>query len=341
MKFNALEISKRLDGSVEGDASVTIQSLSRIEDAEEGSLSFLAHNKYLPHLSKTKASAVLVSNDLQLDDAVGTTLIRVKDAYAAFTQLLIYWSEEKKKQQQQQGIHATAVIDPSVKLGEDVFIGPYVCIGANSTLESGVRIEAHCVIGAHVTIKQNTQLHPRVTVLDETEIGSNCILHAGVVLGSDGFGFAPQEKKAYLKIPQLGKVIIKNNVEIGANTTVDRATLGATLIGEGVKLDNLVQIAHNVEIGAHTVIAAQTGVAGSSKVGSRCVIGGQVGIVGHLTLGDGVQIQGQTGVIKNIPDGGVVQGTPAIDYKSFYKSYALFKRLPTLESRLAQLEKNK
>ena len=232
-------------------------------------------------------------------------------------------------------------MDSSAQIAEDAYLGPYVCIGSNSIVESGVQIHSHCVIGDNVKIKKGTLLNPRVSIMDDTEIGSNCILHSGVVIGSDGFGFAPQDQKAYLKIPQLGKVIIKNNVEIGANTTIDRATLGATIIGEGVKLDNLVQIAHNVEIGEHTVIAAQTGIAGSSKVGSRCVIGGQVGIIGHLTLGDGVQIQGQTGVIKNIPDGRAVQGTPAVDYKSFYKSYTLFKRLPTIETRLSRLEKNK
>jgi UDP-3-O-[3-hydroxymyristoyl] glucosamine N-acyltransferase len=339
MNLTALQISEKLDGTVEGDAKVSIQSLSRIEDAEAGSISFMAHNKYLPYLSKTKASAVLISNDLKVEEAVSTTLIRVKDAYAAFTQLLIGWSEDKSNKIQ--GVHKSAIVESSAQIAADVFLGPYVCIGSNCVVESGVQIHAHCVIGDNVKIEKGTLLYPRVSIMDDTEIGSNCILHSGVVVGSDGFGFAPQDQQAYLKIPQLGKVIIKNNVEIGANTTIDRATLGATLVGEGVKLDNLVQIAHNVEIGEHTVIAAQTGVAGSSKVGSRCVIGGQVGIIGHLTLGDGVQIQGQTGVIKNIPDGHAVQGTPAIDYKSFYKSYAIFKRLPTIESRLSRLEKNK
>ena len=339
MNLTALEISEKLGGTIEGNDKVSIRSLSRIEDAEAGSISFMAHHKYLPYLSKTKASALLISNDLKINEAVSTTLIRVKDAYAAFTQLLIVWSADKADKKK--GIHKTALVDSSAQIAEDAYLGPYVCIGSNSIVESGVQIHSHCVIGDNVKIKKGTLLNPRVSIMDDTEIGSNCILHSGVVIGSDGFGFAPQDQKAYLKIPQLGKVIIKNNVEIGANTTIDRATLGATIIGEGVKLDNLVQIAHNVEIGEHTVIAAQTGIAGSSKVGSRCVIGGQVGIIGHLTLGDGVQIQGQTGVIKNIPDGRAVQGTPAVDYKSFYKSYTLFKRSPTIETRLSRLEKNK
>jgi UDP-3-O-[3-hydroxymyristoyl] glucosamine N-acyltransferase len=208
-------------------------------------------------------------------------------------------------------------------------------------LEEGVQVHAHSVIGADVQIKKRTHLHPRVTLLDQTKIGAHCILHSGVVIGSDGFGFAPQGQNSYLKIPQIGNVIVHDHVEIGANTTIDRATLGSTVIQEGVKLDNLVQIAHNVEIGKNTVIAAQTGIAGSTKIGAHCVIGGQVGIAGHLTLGDGVQIQGQTGVIKNIPSGKAIQGTPAVEYKSYYKSYALFKRLPSIESRLSSLENNR
>ncbi|MDA8947592.1 UDP-3-O-(3-hydroxymyristoyl)glucosamine N-acyltransferase [Flavobacteriaceae bacterium] len=339
MNLSALEISKKLKGTIEGNAKVMIHSLSRIEDAEEGSISFLSHNKYLPFLEKTKASAVLISDNLELSHGVSTTLIRVQDAYAAFTQLLIGWSQDKKKKLK--GIHATAIVDPSAQISPKAYIGPFVCIGEQTIVEDGAQVQSHTVIGDHVKIQKNTFISSRVSILDESEIGANCIIHDGVVVGSDGFGFAPQKDQAYLKIPQLGKVIIRDNVEIGANTTIDRATLGATIIGEGVKLDNLVQIAHNVEIGSHTVIAAQTGVAGSTKIGSRCVIGGQVGIIGHLTLGDGVQIQGQTGVIKNLADGSTVQGTPAIDYKSFYKSYAIFKSLPSMESRLSLLEKNK
>lgn len=339
MKLSAFEISKKLNGTVVGDAKVNIHSLSRIENAKEGSITFLAHTKYLSFLEKTNASVVLISNDLELKQKISTTLIRVQDPYAAFTQLLIEWSRDKNPKRQ--GIHPTAIVDPSATLGQDVFLGPYVCVGANSVLEDGVQVYSHSVIGNNVIILKNTVLHPRVSVLNDSQIGVNCILHSGAVIGSDGFGFAPQNNKEYLKIPQLGNVVINDNVEIGANTTIDRATLGSTTIGEGVKLDNLVQIAHNVEIGCHTVIAAQTGIAGSSKIGARCVIGGQVGVIGHLKLGDGVQIQGQSGVIKNIPDGKAVQGTPAMDYKSFYKSYKIFKDLPTIETRLSRLEKNK
>ena len=338
MNLSALEISKKLKGSVFGDDKVIIQSLSRIEDAEKGSISFIAHEKYLSFLKKTKASAVLISKNIEISEHESTTVIRVHDAHNSFAQLLIEWSNEKTKDKKE-GIHPTAIIDPSVQIGAKVFIGPYVFIGSNTKIEDGVQIQSHCYLGNKVEIKKNTILNPRVSILDNSEIGSECILHPGVVIGSDGFGFVPQKSKGYLKIPHLGKVIIMDNVEIGSNTTIDKATLGATIIGEGVKLDNLIQIAHNVEIGSHTVIAAQTGVAGSSKIGSHCVIGGQVGIIGHLKIGNGVHIQGQTGVISNIEDGGIVQGTPAIDYKSFYKSYVLFKSLPKIETRLSRLEK--
>ncbi|MEK9614581.1 MAG: UDP-3-O-(3-hydroxymyristoyl)glucosamine N-acyltransferase, partial [Flavobacteriaceae bacterium] len=245
------------------------------------------------------------------------------------------------KQKNREGVDPTALIHPTAQLAKGVYVGPFVSVGAYSVIEEGVQIESHGCIGARVTLAKNTFLYPRVTIMDDSEVGEHCILHSGVVIGSDGFGFAPKESGDYLKIPQIGKVVIKNRVEIGANTTIDRATLGETLIQEGVKLDNLVQIAHNVEIGAHTVIAAQSGVAGSSKVGSHCVIGGQVGIIGHLTIGNNVQIQGQTGIINSIPNGSKIQGTPSMDYTSFYKSYALFKRLPELDSRMRDLEKNK
>jgi UDP-3-O-[3-hydroxymyristoyl] glucosamine N-acyltransferase len=339
MNLTALEISKKFNGKVEGDQQITIRSLARIEDAEAGSISFLANQKYTSFLSKSKASIVLITEGIKVEEKGVATLIYVKDAYAAFTQLLIEWAAEKNTKKED--IHATAVVHPSTQIGKGVYVGPFVSIGADCILEDGVQINAHCALGDRVQIKRNTVLHQRVSILDDSEIGTDCILHSGAVIGSDGFGFAPQKEKAYIKIPQQGKVLIGNHVEIGANSTVDRATLGATIIHDGVKLDNLVQIAHNVEIGSHTVIASQTGIAGSSKVGSYCVIGGQVGIVGHITIEDGVQIQGQTGVIQSVKKGSSIQGTPAFDYKSFYKSYALFKRFPEIESRVSRLEKKK
>ena len=338
MNITALEISEKFSGSIEGDSKVLLSSLSKIEDADRGSLSFLAHPKYLPFLEKTKASAVLISKALKIAYKGSATLIRVEDPYSVFTQRMPSLSESKKDPLPEV-IHPTAHIDPTAEIAKGVFIGPYVTIGPMTKIGEGVRLNAHCSIGSEVVIKKETIINSGVQIMDETEIGASCVIHSGAIIGSDGFGFAPQQDKTYLKIPQLGKVILKNHVEIGANSTVDRASLGATLIEEGVKIDNLVQIGHNVQIGAHTVIAAQTGIAGSTKIGAYCMIGGQVGIAGHLKIGDNVRIQGQTGVIKNVSSDSVLQGTPAVDYRSYYKSYALFKRFPSIEKRLSSIEK--
>ena len=337
MNSTAREIAQKLDGSVEGDGEVLVTTLAKIEDAPKGSLSFLAHEKYTPFLSNTDASVVLIKKGFDLTTPTKATLIRVANPYTAFTSLLV--EVAKKKEKSFKGIHKTALVDPSATISDDVYIGPFVSIGANTVVHHGVQLHSYCSIGSDVEIGANSTIYERVSVLDECKIGARCIIHPGTVIGCDGFGFASQKEGTQMKIPQLGNVIVKDDVEIGANTTIDRATLGATLIHEGVKLDNLVQIAHNVEIGPHTVVAAQTGIAGSTKIGARCVIGGQVGIIGHLVLGDDIQIQGQTGVISNIPNGKIIQGTPATDFKSFYRSYAIFKRLPDLESRLSKIEK--
>ena len=339
MNFTALDIAKKLRGKVEGNGEILVTSLSKIEDASSGSLCFLAHPKYMPFLTTTKASVVLISEDLVLEKKISPTLIRVKNPYNAFSELLEEVALQKNTKQT--GIDPTAQIAPTAVIGEEVFIGPFVTIGSNTKIERGVYIEGYCHIGADVLVGSETHLFPRVTILDQCEIGENCIIQSGTVIGSDGFGYTRTPEGAQKKTPQLGKVILKNKVEIGANSTIDRATLGATILHEGVKLDNLVQIAHNVEIGPHSVLAAQSGVAGSTKIGARCIIGGQVGVIGHLTLGDDIQIQGQTGVISSLPSGSVVQGTPAMDFKSFYKSYAVFKHLPNFESRLRAIEKYK
>jgi UDP-3-O-[3-hydroxymyristoyl] glucosamine N-acyltransferase len=338
MNLIAKEIAEKLNGTVVGDVNVQINKLAKIETAVKGSLTFLANPKYIKFLSKTRASIVLVSYDLKIKINHDFTLIRVADPYVSFTNLLIEFAESRKNNLT--GIEKTAVIHSSAKVNEDVYIGHNTIIGEYAQIEEGVKIQSNCVIGKNVKIGKNTFISSRVSVLENCKIGTNCILHSGVVIGSDGFGFAPQKSGEYIKIPQIGNVVVKNNVEIGSNTTIDRATLGETIINDGVKLDNLVQIAHNVEIGAHTVIAAQSGVSGSTKIGKYCVIGGQAGIAGHLIIGDDVKIQGQAGVINNIPNGKSVQGNPAMDYKSYYKSYVLFKKFPDFESRLRELEKD-
>jgi len=336
MNYTALEIAKKYNGVIEGNGNVHLTSLAKIQDAKSGCLSFLAHPKYISFLNSTKASAVLVHHDFKLEKSVKTTLIRVSDPYASFNSIITETSGHKKKKHI--GIHQSAIIDSSANLADDVYIGPYVTIGPDTKIASGVHVYSNSYIGSNVSIGKDTILQARVCLMDDVEIGARCILQSGSIIGCDGFGYIKKGEKN-IKTPHLGKVVIKDEVEIGANSTVDRATLGETIIHKGVKLDNLVQIAHNVEIGPNTVIAAQSGIAGSTKIGSRCTIGGQVGIIGHLVLGDDLQIQGQSGVISDIPNGKTVQGTPAIDFKSFYKSYVLFKHFPDLENRLSKLEK--
>ena len=337
MNSTALEIAKKYNGVIEGNGNVLLTSLAKIQSATNGSLSFLAHPKYISFINSTKASAVLVHHDFKVEKSIQTTLIRVSDPYASFNSLIVETSKLKKNQHS--GIHRTAIIDFSANLADDVYIGPYVTIGSDTKIASGVHVYSNSYIGSNVSIGKDTLLQARVCLMDDVEIGERCILQSGTIIGCDGFGYIKEGEKN-IKTPHLGKVVIKDEVEIGANSTVDRATLGETIIHKGVKLDNLVQIAHNVEIGSNTVIAAQSGIAGSTKIGSRCTIGGQVGIIGHLVLGDDLQIQGQSGVISDIPDGKTIQGTPALDFKSFYRSYVLFKRFPDLESRLSKIEKN-
>ncbi len=338
MKLTALEIAQKHNGIIEGNGNVLLTSLEKIQDATKGCLSFLGHSKYISFISNTKASAVLVHENFKTDKIIETTLIRVSDPYAVFNSLLI--EKAKLKEKKHHGIHQTAIIDSSSDIADGVYIGAYVVIGSNVKIETGVCIYSHCYIGSDVIIGKDTFLQVRVSVMNETQIGERCIIKSGAVIGCDGFGFIKKNIK-HIKIPHLGKVILKNDVEIGANSTIDRATLGATIIHEGVKLDNLVQIAHNVEIGSNTVIAAQSGIAGSTKIGKGCAIGGQVGVIGHLVLGDDLQIQGQSGVISDIPSDKIIQGTPAMDFKSFYKSYVLFKKFPDFENRLRMLENKK
>jgi UDP-3-O-[3-hydroxymyristoyl] glucosamine N-acyltransferase len=336
MKFTAKQIAGILDGTVEGNPETEVHQLSKIEEGELGSISFLANKKYNPFIYKTGASIVIVNNDLILDKEVAPTLIRVKDAYQAFSTLLEFYNQIDDNQE---GIMEPVSIDKSVRINSSCYVGEFTVIKQNVSLGDHVKIDSQCYIGKDVTIGSGTKIHSGTRILSGTIIGENCIIHSGCVIGSEGFGFAPQPDGTYKKVPQTGIVRIGNNVDIGANSTIDKATLGATIINDGVKLDNQIQIAHNVEIGENTVIAAQVGIAGSTKIGKSCVIGGQAGFAGHLTIGNGVQVQGKTGVTRNIKDNAILQGTPAFDFKSYSKSYIHFKNLPKIIKRLDQIEK--
>lgn len=336
MKFTAKQIAGILDGTVEGNPETEVHQLSKIEEGELGSISFLANKKYNPFIYKTGASIVIVNNDLILDKEVAPTLIRVKDAYQAFSTLLEFYNQIDDNQE---GIMEPVSIDKSVRINSSCYVGEFTVIKQNVSLGDHVKIDSQCYIGKDVTIGSGTKIHSGTRILSGTIIGENCVIHSGCVIGSEGFGFAPQPDGTYKKVPQTGIVRIGNNVDIGANSTIDKATLGATIINDGVKLDNQIQIAHNVEIGENTVIAAQVGIAGSTKIGKSCVIGGQAGFAGHLTIGNGVQVQGKTGVTRNIKDNAILQGTPAFDFKSYSKSYIHFKNLPKIIKRLDQIEK--
>lgn len=338
MKFTAQQIADLLKGTVEGNPEVEVSGLSKIEEGKPGTLSFLANPKYTPYIYSTGASAVIVSNDFVAERPVESTLIRVADAYKSFAALLEMYNQivnDKK------GIEQPSFIDPSAQVGKDVYIGAFAYIGKNSIIGNGVKIYPHCYVGDNAVIKDNTTLYAGCKVYSFCQIGTSCNIHAGVVIGADGFGFAPNEENNYKKVPQIGNVIIEDFVEIGAGTTIDRATLGSTIIRKGVKLDNLIQIAHNVEIGENTVIAAQTGVAGSTKIGKNCMIGGQVGIVGHLSIADGVKIAAQSGIGTSITTPGeIVQGSPAFNISDYKRTYVVFKKLPQLERKISELEKN-
>jgi len=339
MKFTAEQIAGMLEGTVEGNSLAEVSGLSKIEEGKAGTLTFLANPKYISHIYSTGASIAIVSNDFvaEQDLPETLTLIRVADAYGSFAKLLEAYSQFKRPRP---GIHASAVIDSSAVIGENVHIGAGVVIEPGANIGNNAVIMAQSYVGEHVKIGSFTTIHPGVKIYSDCIIGSNCTLHAGVIIGADGFGFAPQADKQYAKVPQIGNVLIEDRVEIGANTAIDRATLGSTIIREGVKLDNLIQIAHNVEIGKNTVIAALTGIAGSTKIGENVMIGGQVGIGGHLTIANGVKIAAQTGISASVlKEDVVMQGTPAVSTMDFKKSYIIHRRLPQLLDRIERLEK--
>lgn len=337
MKFTAAQIAGILEGEVVGNPEAEVFKLSKIEEGTEGSLTFLANPKYTNYIYSTQATVTIVNNTFEPEQEITTTLIKVEDAYKSFSKLLEYYNQVKLMKS---GIEQPSVISDGVTYGSDLYLGSFCYIGKNVTIGNNVKIYPNSFIGDNVTIGDDCVFFAGVRIYSETVIGNRCTIHSGTIIGSDGFGFAPQEDGTYAKVPQIGNVVIEDDVEIGACTTVDRATLGSTIIRKGVKLDNHIQVAHNVEIGENTVIAAQTGIAGTTKIGKNCLIGGQVGFAGHLVIGDGVKIQAQSGIGKNLEAGEVVQGSPAFNYGDFAKSFVHFRNLPKIVTDIEEL-KNK
>lgn len=336
MKFTAAQIAGILEGEVVGNPEAEVFKLAKIEEGTEGSLTFLANPKYANYIYTTEATIAIVNATFEAESEIKTTLIKVEDAYKSFSKLLEYYNQVKLMKS---GIEQPSVISENVTYGENLYLGSFCYVGKNVTIGENVKIYPNSFIGDNVTIGNNCVLFAGVRIYSESVIGNNCVIHSGTIIGSDGFGFAPQEDGTYNKVPQIGNVILEDNVEVGSCTTIDRATLGSTIIRKGVKLDNQIQIAHNVEIGENTVIASQTGIAGSTKIGKSCMIGGQVGIVGHITIGNNVRIQAQAGIAKSIADGEVIQGSPAFNYGDFSKSYVHFKNLPKIVADLENLKK--
>lgn len=336
MKFTATQISEILDGEIDGNPNEEVFKLSRIEDGEKGSLTFLSNPKYQSFLYTTKASVAIVNKSFVPEYKIETTLIKVDDAYKAFSKVLEFYNQVKLDKS---GIEKPNFIHPSAKLGANVYLGAFSYIGENVIIGDDVKIYPNVFIGDNVTIDYNSTLFAGAKIYSESQIGNNCTIHSGAIIGCDGFGFVADDNGVYNKIPQIGNVIIEDHVDIGSSTTIDRATLGSTIIRKGVKLDNHIQIAHNVEVGQNTIIAAQTGIAGSTKIGKNCQIAGQVGIVGHITIGDNVKIQAQSGIGRSLKDNEVVQGSPALGYADYNKSYVHFKNLPKIVKRINDLEK--
>jgi len=337
MEFNAAALAGFLKGEIIGDPETKVNTVAKIEEGHPGALSFLANPKYEHFLYTTKSSIVLVNKSLVPSASVSATLIKVENAYEAFASLLQLVDQARPRKK---GVHPTAVIEPSATIGRDVYIGPYAYIGENCQIGDECSIYPHVFIGDNSKAGNKCTLYPGVKIYHDCILGNNCVIHAGSVIGSDGFGFAPQSETEFMKIPQIGNVVIEDNVEIGANVAIDRATMGSTLIRKGVKLDNLIQIGHNVEIGENTVMAGQTGVAGSAKIGRNCMFGGQVGISGHLKIADGTKIGAQSGIPGDIKkENTILLGYPAIDYKNFYRSSVVFRQLPELKRKIEELEK--
>ncbi len=335
MNFTAGQIADQINGTIVGDRDVDIFNISKIEEGTKGSLTFLANPKYTEFIYSTNASAAIVAEDFEPTEKINTTLIKVKDPYSSFTTILELFNKEITSKK---GISEFTVIEKNAIISDSSYIGSFTTIGKDSKISDNCIIENQVFIGNNVEIGEGTRIYPGVKILDDTKIGKNCIIHSSCSIGSDGFGFAQNDDGSYKKIPQTGNVIIGDNVEIGSNSTIDRATLGSTIIHKGVKLDNQIQIAHNVEIGENTAIAAQSGIAGSTKIGRNCMIGGQVGIIGHLKIGDNVKIQAQAGVTSDIKSDSRVTGTPAISHMNYNKSYIHFKNLPEIVKKIDKKE---
>lgn len=335
MEFTAEQIASVIGGKIEGDKDAKVRTFAKIEEGVEGAISFLSNPKYTHYIYDTKSSVVIINEDVELEGTVAPTLIRVKNAYESIAQLLQIYEASKPKKT---GVSPQAYISPTAKLGKDCYVGPFACIGEGTVIGDGCQIYPHAVVGDNVKMGNGCILYPNTTVYQGCKIGNNVTLHAGSVIGADGFGFAPNAD-GYDKIPQIGIVTIEDNVEIGANTCVDRSTMGSTVIRKGVKLDNLVQVAHNVEIGENTVMSAQVGIAGSTKVGSWCMFGGQVGIAGHITIGDKTFLGAQSGVPGSLKGGEELIGTPPMNPRNYFKSQAIFRRLPDMYKELEALKK--
>lgn len=335
MEFTAKQIAEVINGEVVGDENVAVSVFSKIEEGKPGSLTFLSNPKYTNYIYSTEASIVLVSNKFVPEHEVKATMIKVENPYDCLARLMMMYESSKPKKK---GIDPLSFVAPSAKVGEDVYIGAFAYIGENAVIGDDTKIYPHAYVGDNVKIGENATLYQHVSVYAECRVGNNCILHSGCVIGADGFGFAPTEN-GYEKIPQIGNVVLEDDVEIGANTCIDRATMGSTIVHKGAKIDNLVQIAHNDEIGSNTVIAAQTGVAGSTKIGEWCMFGGQVGVAGHITVGNKVNVGAQTGVNSHVEGNQTIMGYPAMSYRDFMKTSVLQRKLPDMMKRIDALEK--
>ncbi len=335
MEFSAKQIAEFIQGEIIGDENASVHTFAKIEEGVPGAISFLSNPKYTHYIYNTQSSIVLVNKDFTAEHEIKTTLIKVENAYESLAKLLNLYEMSKPKKV---GIDPLAFISPTAKIGKDVYIAPFACVEDNAEVGDNTILHPHVTVGSDAKVGNNRILYPHVTIYHDCRVGNNCILHAGSVIGADGFGFAPTPE-GYSKIPQIGIVVLEDDVEIGANTCVDRATMGATIIHKGVKLDNLVQIAHNDKIGSHTVMAAQAGVAGSTQVGEWCMIGGQVGLAGHIKIGDKVGMAAQSGIAGNIPSNTNVMGAPAFDAKKYFKSSVVFKKLPEMYTTLNNLER--